>query len=481
MKARLLIGVAALAGAFCIPESAFAFVCGDYVMQGNTVKRSLLRGAITQPAALVEIRRISGEARASQGCDPTNLNALLNIVTYIERYEGAPPPPPPPPSPGTDIVSPPPPPPQDSRPTVIAIGQPVVGELSDRSAVDPETGVPYEMYRFHAEAAAPLQISMSEVGGSGLDTYVVVGRMRNGQFEELAYNDDSRGTLNSQLSFDPPESGEYAVRARSFWQGDYGAYELLVELMPEIIPPTIRPLALDQVVAAELSANSSTAPDRGTAQDIWTFQAESGARLAISMSASEDSSLDTYLVLGQMYEGEFYPISYNDDRGDGTFNSLLRFRPTESGEYAIRATSYAQGQYGGYDLIVEREAFLFDNPTRLDASENAWMQAGALSAEVGHVDFEFRPTRAGRYRVQVMSEEFVPTVEIGAVGRDNSLTEINDPAAAAGYVVEFDGQRRGRYIVRVASSAASFGAFSVLISPAPAPEAEPEPEPEPEN
>lgn len=469
MKSKLLLGATVLLGALSIPQQAFADSCSDFLTSGRQVRVRLQNSDLTRDDAITQIRQIQGEAAASSLCDARNLTALQRLVDIITAYNSPTPPPPPVPDP---VVRPPavqaPPPVR-----TLVINQPDTGELTEQSQVDQESSVAYEMWRFRANAGEPLQISMSEYNDSFLDTYLVVGTMEGDNFVEIARNDDSNGTLNSRLSFDPPASGEYAIRARSYAPEQYGAYQLLIEPMPVYVPPTIRPIAVEQAVTGELTAETSVIEDRQTAQDLWTFHAERGDRLRISLTASEEASFDTYLMVGQLVDGEFYPIAYNDDRGDGTLNSMLRFRPTESGEYAIRATAYSQGQYGRYNLVIDRERFEFDNPTRLDASENAWMQAGVLSPGTDHYDLEFRPARAGRYRVQVMSDEFLPTLEIGEVGRNNSLRQVNDPAET-GSVAEFDAQRRGRYVLRVASSAASSGAFTVLISPAPPPPPPPE-------
>lgn len=472
MKAKLFIGAAALIGVLGVSTQAAAETCSDFLNRGRVVRASLQNREITQNDANDQIRRIQAEATASGLCDLRNLDALGRLRGIIEAYgstpEGA--------SGVTTQTSTssqatavsPPVPVQPARVQTLALSQPVISELTSGSPVDPATDVAYEMWTFRADAGQPLQISMSEARDSFLDTYVAVGRVQNGQFVEIDHNDDSRGTLNSLLRFEAPTSGEYAIRARSYAPGQYGAYELVIEPVPPLVPPRITPLTINQAASGQLTADTAVDEERGVAHDIWTFHAEQGERLRISMSASEGSSLDTYLMLGQLVDGQFYPFAYNDDRGDGTFNSMLRFRPSETGDYAIRATAYAQNQFGGYDLVVERVPFTADSPAPIASSQNAWVQAGELSPGADHIDFQFQPARAGRYRVQVVSDEFMPMVEVGAVQpRTDALTELTpfDPDAARHDVAQFDGERRGRYVVRVSSTTASGGGFSVIVAP----------------
>jgi hypothetical protein len=212
--------------------------------------------------------------------------------------------------------------------------------------------------------------------------------------------------------------------------------------------------------------------DNGIAYDLWTFQAQAGQRLQIAMSARNDSGLDTYLVLGRMSDGEFQQVDSNDDRGDGTFNSLLRFSPAESGEYMIQARSFGQGQYGDYELMVQSTPFVVGPRVQIARNANAWMRHGELTSDPGgdHVDFEFQAARGKRYSVRAISNDFAPVVDVGLMGRQGA-TEVDfydgPTSQRESNAVEFRAENRGRYILRVSASALANGNFELIVSELP--------------
>jgi hypothetical protein len=62
------------------------------------------------------------------------------------------------------------------------------------------------------------------------DAYVSIGRMVDGNFTEIASNDDAEDGegLDSALEVELPEDGRYVIQATSFSAGDTGTYELSV-------------------------------------------------------------------------------------------------------------------------------------------------------------------------------------------------------------------------------------------------------------
>ena len=59
------------------------------------------------------------------------------------------------------------------------------------------------------------------------DTFVGIGRLERGEFEELDSNDDGPdGTTDSELVVTLPADGPYAIRATTIDPGDIGDYTL---------------------------------------------------------------------------------------------------------------------------------------------------------------------------------------------------------------------------------------------------------------
>lgn len=466
MKTRILVGITALLGTIGAAGQAHAESCNDMVKHARSIRSQFEAGAATQQAALVELRDLRLQAN---GCQDEPQNAIDGIIT---RVSGASPPPSNPSLPLT-VTSPTTPPPVATRSAAarrLTIGQSVASGLSASSAVDGE-GNPYERWSIRAEAGQVLQVSMADSGGSGLDTYLIVGRMRGAEFVEIDHNDDSGGTFNSMLRFTPEAAGEYEIRARSYGPGQFGAYDLVVSAFVAAAPSAPRPIAIDQLSTSSLTAESPV-DENGVGYDLWTFQAQAGQRMQISMNARNDSGLDTYLVLGRMSDGEFQQIDLNDDRGDGTFNSMLRFSPAETGEYMIRARSFGQGQYGDYELLVQVTPFVVGALVPIARNANAWMRHGELTPDpaADHVDFEFQAARGKSYSVRAVSNDFIPVVDVGLMGA-RGVTEVDfydGPASEReSNVVEFRADNRGRYVLRVSASAMANGNFDLIVSELP--------------
>jgi hypothetical protein len=259
------------------------------------------------------------------------------------------------------------------------------------------------------------------------------------------------------------------IRARSYAPGQYGAYQLSI-VPTSSLPtarPTPRPLTIGNPMPGSLGPDSPVdAQGSGVSYDLWTFQAEAGQPVQVSMGSY---SFDTFVAVGRMQNGRFEQIAENDDRGDGTLNSLLRFTPAAAGEYTIVARSYAPEQWGDYELVAQT-ATITTAPIPFERSTTLVHQ-GQISGEGGprYVDFEFEATRGRHYSVRAISTEFIPIVDIGTQS-GGQLSPVNffDPAATDREQnrAEFTAERRGRYVVRVSAPALSSGQFDLIVTEA---------------
>jgi hypothetical protein len=112
------------------------------------------------------------------------------------------------------------------RTTPVRRGQSVTGTLEGGDA-ELDDGRWYDAYAYTGRAGEALRISMS---AGEFDTYLIIGRMVDGQFEQLETNDDADGGegTDSLLEIELPEDGRYVIYATSFAEGSEGEYELTV-------------------------------------------------------------------------------------------------------------------------------------------------------------------------------------------------------------------------------------------------------------
>ncbi|RZM75989.1 PPC domain-containing protein [Leptolyngbya iicbica] len=107
------------------------------------------------------------------------------------------------------------------------------------------------------------------------------------------------------------------------------------------------PLPSNREITDTLSDNDIPTGVGGFARD-YTVRLEDGDQVAIDLISEEFDTLITLLGPDGTTVGE------NDDGPDGTTNSLLFARITESGTYTVRVRSYAGQGSGEFLLKVAR-------------------------------------------------------------------------------------------------------------------------------
>lgn len=112
-------------------------------------------------------------------------------------------------------------------PQPIAANTEVTGSLGEGD-VDSESR-PFQAWLYRGTAGETIGVRMRS---SEFDTYLVVGRVVDGAFEELTSNDDeSDESTDSVVLYTLPADGEYVIRATAFSADAMGAYTLRVDSM----------------------------------------------------------------------------------------------------------------------------------------------------------------------------------------------------------------------------------------------------------
>jgi len=110
-------------------------------------------------------------------------------------------------------------------PVALAPNTTVTGELteSDETAADESS---FDAYTFTGRAGERVTITMMS---SALDSYLVIGRLVNGEFEQIAYDDDGGEGNDSKLEQTLEQAGEYVIRANCVGSGKTGSYRIRLE------------------------------------------------------------------------------------------------------------------------------------------------------------------------------------------------------------------------------------------------------------
>jgi pathogenesis-related protein 1 len=194
------------------------------------------------------------------------------------------------------------------------------------------------------------------------DTYL---RVEDANGREVAFNDDSNGTLNSLITFRPPQTGTYRVIVTSFNGGANGQYQLSLSSNPAggANPPaggTNPPVNTKSdwrvpgpneggiLLVSSDFLNKTTPFDTRLNQrhaKVYTGLMDKTRSYTIKL---ESKNFDTYLRIEDANGKE---VAFNDD-SNGTLNSALNFRPQETGTYRIIVTTFQPGATGAYQLSL---------------------------------------------------------------------------------------------------------------------------------
>lgn len=308
------------------------------------------------------------------------------------------------------------------RPTGIRVGQSIEGALTAR---DPETsgGQAYDAYSFRARAGDRFQIDLS---ADAFDPVVRVGRMRAGEFNELAMNDDTAETgLNSRLIFTAEDGGDYIIRATPLSAGGEGAYTLALARAPELAPA--QPIEIGGTIEGALSEGDGKGASGATA-DAYRFSGREGQRIRIDMSSDE---FDTYV---ELFDAQHASLAEDDDGGPEGTNSRLTFTLPRTGDYFIEARAFTEAT-GGYVLSLSEvepekapDVLPFGSPIEGEISE-----ADSTDSEDRAFDaFAFSGVAGQRVQAIMRSGDFDTYLQIGRAGTEFEALASDDDGLGEG-------------------------------------------------
>ena len=234
---------------------------------------------------------------------------------------------------------------------VLTSGQAQSGTISPNNDDDP--------YTFSGSAGSMVLLTMNKTSGS-LDSYLEL----YGPNGLVTLNDDSNGTLNSQINVTLPTNGSYRVVAHSYNHGSNGGYQL-----------TLTTSAADGDDGRWLSMGGSMHGTLTPNSDRDTYYINGAANTAVSIRMNRDSApLDGYL---ELYNPDGVKVAENDD-GGGDYNPWLVYRFVTGGTYRLVARSYNAASGGGYTLTssqVRGTNYALNKSVTISSLENSSFSA----------------------------------------------------------------------------------------------------------
>ena len=234
-------------------------------------------------------------------------------------------------------------------PKMVTLGAPMTGELAETDPTVDEKGAYFDLYKISTRKGQKLVIEMTS---GDVDSFVGIGRMTADSLviADGDTDDDGGGEKNARLRFTAKEDGEYIIRAQALDANSTGSYTIKVSERV-IRPPTILNIAANTTVSGTLSETAQEGDD-GSLYDLYRITVRAGEAVTVTMRSTE---FDSYLVLGQMTDGEWSQIAFDDD-GAGGNNARLAHTFDAAGEYLIRANTVGAGKTGAYSIRVDRAA-----------------------------------------------------------------------------------------------------------------------------
>jgi plastocyanin len=112
-----------------------------------------------------------------------------------------------------------------SVPVAVIANTAMAGELTETDE-EADDGTYFDLYKLTVRANETITVVMRS---TAVDSYVVLGKMVDGEFEQLATDDDGAGGRNARLEHTFDDAGEYVIRANTVGSDKLGRYTIRVE------------------------------------------------------------------------------------------------------------------------------------------------------------------------------------------------------------------------------------------------------------
>jgi hypothetical protein len=344
------------------------------------------------------------------------------------------------------------------------------GELA-RGDETLDSGEFIDLYTFEGTPGERVVLDLRSVN---FDTYLMV--LTPG--EETLHNDDFEGDQHrSLLNLELTESGTYTVGVTSYASGETGTYDLHIQQSVAGSTPSG-----PRVERGNLAAGDETL-GTGEYLDVYTFEGTPGQQVRVDVSSSD---FDTYLIV----TGPNDLQEDNDDVEGAAGHSIIELDLADSGTYSAIVTSYAAGETGDYELVIEygdantNYSTDEDNPSQRDVRRladgqtlNGRLESGDTEIETDRFTdvYTFEGQAGQSVSIDMTSSEF--DTYLGLVFPSEEFLENDDyEGSTSRSRIDLTLQESGRYSVLATSySSGMSGSYQVTLSTGAAPGPSPGP------
>ena len=230
-----------------------------------------------------------------------------------------------------------------------------------------------DFFRLTANVTGRMTITQTAPAPSRLDPYLDV---YNFSRTLLARNDDSQGSLNSQVAIDARAGATYFIKAAGFG-GRVGAYRLTVTTARPVADDFPNTFANAKTVTTDIAGSGvqKGAIEQAGDVDMFRVVAAISGQMTVTQSAAPGSALDSYLYV---YDASRSLLADNDDF-EGSRNSQVTVRVTAGATYFVKAGAYG-ATTGAYVLRFSTVAGVLPPPQPAPGGFQITLSLNGLSA-----------------------------------------------------------------------------------------------------
>ena len=301
----------------------------------------------------------------------------------------------------------------------VRAGQTVSGRLDASDFVRDSDNTYYDDWFYEGRAGERITVTQRS---SDFDSWLLIGRVVNGEFQLDEFNDDDGGGNDARIEMTLPTTGRYVIRVNVVGRGRTGAYTLQLTRAGGSTGGSTSGnlLSAGQSFTGALESSDQVWTDN-TYYDLWRYRGRAGERVTIIMRSP---SFNSYMQWGRLNGNEFSYLGGSTSRTiGGQQETVLEVTLPETGEYGIRANSHGR-HTGQYVLTVSSSGSSVSTPTPSAGSSARTIALGStirgsltpadVQTDSGwyHEDYTFSGSRGQAIQVDLQSEEFDTFIDL---------------------------------------------------------------------
>ncbi len=204
-----------------------------------------------------------------------------------------------------------------------------------------------DLFKVSLTAGTIYQFTMRHAAGGSLDPYMQLYAPESADVELVAFDDDSGGGRDAQLSYTPLVSGVYFLAAWDYSVGT-GAYTLSAASISDDFPWATDTTGVVSVNGAATAGVINEVND----QDLFKVELAAGVSYVFDAVRQTSNGLDDPHL--NLYDPAAQLLDQDDESG-GSGNARIMFTPTISGTYFLGVFDHGAGT-GAYNLSAKPNA-----------------------------------------------------------------------------------------------------------------------------